>query len=197
MRAGLAGGGARKVTLIAVGANAGWYQTGLRVTRPGRGVARIFDATLEHGLPEILAASSSPCLSATENSGCHDRNAPTGTKRQQIEVAGYDNVGFTVHGEFKKLVIFGIAAFSHGLGDRNEFSRRKKAAQPNRMERPDLFKQARASQDVKKLLFRRGGLQQPTKNFKPLNQDRRPGRLYQRGANEDVRIDDKPHLRPH
>jgi hypothetical protein len=27
MRAGLAGGGARKVTLIPVGANAGWYKT--------------------------------------------------------------------------------------------------------------------------------------------------------------------------
>jgi hypothetical protein len=31
MRAGLAGGGARKVTLIPLGANADWYDTGRRL----------------------------------------------------------------------------------------------------------------------------------------------------------------------
>ena len=55
---------------------------------------------------------------------CDDRNFPEGIEREQIGVAGDDQIRFAVDGQFQKFVVLGITAGSDPLGNIDQLGRR-------------------------------------------------------------------------
>lgn len=67
---------------------------------------------------------------ALHKSGRSDNpDAPEGIEPQQIGIAGHDQIGMALHGQFEELVVRGIAAGGDPLGDRHGFSRNQRLLQ--------------------------------------------------------------------
>lgn len=136
---------------------------------------------------------SSPYLSAAESGRRDYRDAAEGIKRQQIGIAGYSDIRLTVHGQLKDLVVIGITARRHSLGDRHKLRGRQHPPHLVREHRCDFRRYSRTLKNRHKFLPGDRAFRQAAISADPSDRVGRPRRFLQGGADGNVGVDDQPH----
>jgi len=102
-----------------------------------------------------------------------DRNLTDWIEREQIAVAGDDQIRVAVNSQLEKFVVGGIAAGGNALGDRHQLGRRQHPRKnfAQRGERRRFY--VRPTQDVQKLLLGRGRFEQTVMLIDPAGNEER------------------------
>lgn len=114
----------------------------------------------------------------TESRRCYDRNAAKWIEYEQIGIASNDRVGATVHGEFQKLVVHGIAALGYCLGDNHQFGRRENLTDTVKEERGNFRGDSTSPENRDDLLLGDRDPGNAANSFDPTARLTRPSALH-------------------
>src|SRR5207249_11962515 len=131
-------------------------------------------------------------LVAHEPGWRNDRDAAERVEHKKIGIAAYDLIGMAVDGQLQKLVVLRIAASGDPFRNRYQLRRCDHLLQPNAKALRDQWRKARPRQRQRdeQLLFGRRGFKKNAPICREMNRLIRWRYLLQRGADENVGIDD-------
>jgi hypothetical protein len=103
----------------------------------------------------------------------HDRDLAERIERQQVAVAGDDQVRVAVDRQLEEFIIRGIAAGGDALGDRHQLGGRQHPRHAFAQQGNRRRNYVRPAQDVQKLLLGRGGFEQAVMPVDPARHEER------------------------
>jgi hypothetical protein len=111
-----------------------------------------------------------------------------GTEREQIGVAGNDQIRMAIDGQFEKFIICGIMAHHKPFDDCHRFRHRQQPLQPGMRGRSDERDKIRPGRNVEQLPLGCSRFKQDTALLDDMHSQRWQGLVFQDRAYKNVRV---------